>query len=319
MAVSIIIFVKITNQPSIDHSKSILKRFYSVAVITSGSDFPCVHTRNPTGPKGIIASPGDPGSIPGRTYCFAVILYIVPVFFCDFSRLSERDRGRRGLGRWLQTEAGELCADSFSSPGIDRRNARGWVRVVILFLMGRNHFGCLQKPATRHSTTIDHERSLRPVDCRDHQIAVVYVLLCVVVNHLTRGSSFAERRIGFSRLHNQTNWHMRGQTSKQPLTIASITTGQHRQHLHVTPSCKIALSRSAEYSGNSKCCSCEVIDRRTYSTQDGIAALKSLIHHQRRTTNRACRAALGLCWAWKRSDRKPFKARSAEAGEGLCS
>jgi hypothetical protein len=93
MAVSIIIFVKITNQPSIDHSKSILKRFYSVAVITSGSDFPCVHTRNPTGPKGIIASPGDPGSIPGRTYCFAVILYIVPVFFCDFSRLSERDRG----------------------------------------------------------------------------------------------------------------------------------------------------------------------------------------------------------------------------------
>ena len=93
--------------------------------------------------------------------------------------------GRRGLGRWLQTEAGELCADSFSSSGIDRRNERGWIRVVILFSVGRD---LLQEPTTRRSTTIDHKWSLRLVDCRDHQIAVVYVLLCVVVNRLTRES-----------------------------------------------------------------------------------------------------------------------------------
>ena len=75
--------------------------------------------------------------------------------------------GWRGLGRWLQTEAGERCADFFLSFGIDRCDGRGWICEVILFFAGQERFPFIRKPTTCHGTTIDQTRSLRPVDSHD--------------------------------------------------------------------------------------------------------------------------------------------------------
>ena len=72
------IYVDSVNVASIDHPKSIQLRFYSVAVITSGSDASSSSRR-------AYPSPGDPGSIPGKTYCFASDLYITFVFLLIFS------------------------------------------------------------------------------------------------------------------------------------------------------------------------------------------------------------------------------------------
>jgi hypothetical protein len=63
--------------PSIDHSKSIHPWFYSVAVITSGSD-------SLVPQKTCLDFPGDPGSIPGKTYRFACDLYKFFVFLMIF-------------------------------------------------------------------------------------------------------------------------------------------------------------------------------------------------------------------------------------------
>ena len=55
-----------------------MQRLCSVAVITSGSDASSSSRR-------AYPSPGDPGSIPGKTYCFASDLYITFVFLLIFS------------------------------------------------------------------------------------------------------------------------------------------------------------------------------------------------------------------------------------------
>ena len=72
------IYVNSVNVASIDHPKSIQLRFYSVAVITSGSDASSSSRR-------AYPSPGDPGSIPGKTYRFAADLYFTLVFLMIFS------------------------------------------------------------------------------------------------------------------------------------------------------------------------------------------------------------------------------------------
>jgi hypothetical protein len=75
--------------------QTIQKRFYSVAVITSGSDRHQHHVD--------VGHPGDPGSIPGKTYGFGLLsgaLRSIPTTSSDFLHIYKNFAFTDGRSMW---------------------------------------------------------------------------------------------------------------------------------------------------------------------------------------------------------------------------